>query len=1003
MAYNLRYEGYHTGFYDNNEYKLLIYERDYDDSEGSEKIEFGSFPSPFREKIRASEEDIGENILGKEIEFELYPPPSDLNKFDHIFESQYKDFYVEITKNSLLYFAGWLLPQNLKKDFVTSPNSITFSASDGLSELKEIPYVESDKTKYVADYVSIKDAIGYALEKVGIDLDIEIAVNTYETNAIPADSNNRPEKCPFSNIYISMKRFLKGEGGGWRPPAYSDYVWESGRRGRHWNWGGDSPASRGDRSEEGSERRRKPSGSPVISDKSPSDIDEVDDCYTVIERILQPFNAILRQINGRWVIENPLEMDSQSFFFDGTNPYNEQTGSPQSNDNIVVLDNEDDFEPFGSLTKLSPKKRIYTELMQRRLGDRVTEIDSWDQDKSKPEWEMPDDLNYFFWEFDNSQNTINSSSDDELDITVNPANSNTGYDAVIVSDFVDLESYLPDDFDPEEHTVYIKVRLQLKLKSIDTDKTTPPTIGLLVQHPSDKSQEDIHVQDVGDAVKNSEAGWRWPKKDYLFFWDEFTYFTSPNNEQFLVTKKPWTAEANKKHRIMIVFKLNDFDSADIVFKGRPDIRVEYANISDSSRDKRFSKDADVPGIDGGSVSLSFGDGHFSSDISSMTYIDEDTGTQLPTASWNRWERDDEISIIWLYLQQQLNQFRDYRNVVQINKYDRDDIITPRSIIQIDNKVYRILGWSKEYGNSYVKMRLVQIYPSYLYGDVGNPVTEYTLDSVDGANQEMQYPEHTALDVQNVNGKIASSVRQEAEDGAANKSYTGQNVDDWDDYPSLSGTDKRLGIRINKDDNYLIIGLLNADDTSNEVTYEIEIEVSGAEFTDSWTSDKTGDWSGTGDTIELESDNKVATISGSHSSNNDCYTLEVSRDLRTTQKDVVFKLKVKKYDDNNINTWNISFGDRPFGQNLDIPLISYFSAIDSNEIDVLRTTNAPAEANADKTDSALSRIDDITIGTGEGNDVFIHFDDGEAATHDIKWDVAEERFEINESLYVDIDI
>ena len=148
-------------------------------------------------------------------------------------------------------------------------------------------------------------------------------------------------------------------------------------------------------------------------------VTNVDDCYTVIEKILAPFNCRIMQYGGYWVIENPQELDSQEFFFsayyDDTDNFRtggsgttEYSNSPQPINNILSIV-DSNFEPFGKLSKIPPKKEEITTFMQRRIGDRIAGWDSWDQGVSDPDWNLitlsDTDIEY----------TVNESSDHILD------------------------------------------------------------------------------------------------------------------------------------------------------------------------------------------------------------------------------------------------------------------------------------------------------------------------------------------------------------------------------------------------------------------------------------------------------------------------------------------------------------------------------------------------------------------------------------------------------------
>ena len=68
-------------------------------------------------------------IAGSEIKFNFVVPSADINDFDAIFESNYKDWKIEHYYDSALDWVGWLQPDNFSRKWIKEGDHYFFSLS----------------------------------------------------------------------------------------------------------------------------------------------------------------------------------------------------------------------------------------------------------------------------------------------------------------------------------------------------------------------------------------------------------------------------------------------------------------------------------------------------------------------------------------------------------------------------------------------------------------------------------------------------------------------------------------------------------------------------------------------------------------------------------------------------------------------------------------------------------------------------------------------------------
>jgi hypothetical protein len=136
--------------------------------------------SPLIHTYRSGGKEADSVINSSEVTFNFYVESADLNKYDEIFESEYKDWRLSLLKNSNLHFRGWVQPDNLARSFIADAYFISLNATDALIDLKQ--------ASFPCDYslttgsTTVLDLIKLTLNETDIDLDFEIQVNNKEAH-----------------------------------------------------------------------------------------------------------------------------------------------------------------------------------------------------------------------------------------------------------------------------------------------------------------------------------------------------------------------------------------------------------------------------------------------------------------------------------------------------------------------------------------------------------------------------------------------------------------------------------------------------------------------------------------------------------------------------------------------------------------------------------------------------------------------------------------------------
>jgi hypothetical protein len=111
------------------------------------------------------------------------------------------EFYKDTGSGEELMWVGKILPFIYSEQIQSPPYYITVTATDGLPELKDLYLIQEDGQKFYGSNSLIK-IIAQALNLIGLDLNIRVAVNMYATGMGMTDSDD-----PFDQAYIDYECF----------------------------------------------------------------------------------------------------------------------------------------------------------------------------------------------------------------------------------------------------------------------------------------------------------------------------------------------------------------------------------------------------------------------------------------------------------------------------------------------------------------------------------------------------------------------------------------------------------------------------------------------------------------------------------------------------------------------------------------------------------------------------------------------------------------------------
>jgi len=199
MAYSKRFYTEFIGTHNLFSYKLEIHLNN--NPGGSYSIDLIA-PDPVHTIGRGSKRDDRNKVIqGRELIFDFFSTVGDNNKYDEIFNSSFKDYIIFLYREGVLDFAGYVKPENLRREYIADQYYLSLSATDGLAELKEVEYPA------VEGQASILSVVKTAIDQIGINLDFLIQLGTYESNL------SNEFACALKTTNINVGRFINSKDG----------------------------------------------------------------------------------------------------------------------------------------------------------------------------------------------------------------------------------------------------------------------------------------------------------------------------------------------------------------------------------------------------------------------------------------------------------------------------------------------------------------------------------------------------------------------------------------------------------------------------------------------------------------------------------------------------------------------------------------------------------------------------------------------------------------------
>lgn len=508
------------------------------------------------------------------------------------------------------YDASTLIWQGYIKPENLSESYLDYNKLIELNATDAIADLKDIPFEKISKRSSILNVIKGALDNTGIVLPIQVQLHTWETTYMS------PSECALQKAFIDTRKFKKDSNG-----------------------------------------------------KT-----EYDDCYTVLEKILQPFSCNLRQSNGAYRITNPNEIESNVFVYDfSTLSF---TANVSSN-NTINIDNYK-FHPSSNKTKIRPLRAVNLTFNNKDVGeDLVNDVSNW--------------TNTLVWRISSSgwsttgevlNLTLTNGQDSSIGL-VNPFNVNY----ISGNEYMSLTfDYMADIVAPGyEYTDGDDIYLRIWLKEAAGNWV------LVDDRPISRS---IFYQSY-ESQPNSD--WKIPGDTTFQLYLEW-YAPTNLSTAYVHIKNFSLTQAN-----YVDGKITDAVTFDKNFYG--DIVLNKDILNDT---------------------IYFGDSDSITEISAITI-----GNLNLSTKWCLYNSDSSAQLQNLYTKQLLKNNARFRDYISIDVIDPSNTILPSSILQIGSKKFTITDYYRDYDENYVKLSLDELLTQdtsyYVY-------TQTQLTSIDGVNQ-----------------------------------------------------------------------------------------------------------------------------------------------------------------------------------------------------------------------------------------------------------------------------
>jgi len=559
-------------------------------------------------------------ILGSEFAFDfILDGRVNESDYDALFESEYGEHIVKFYNHdtSTLLWQGYLQPENSFKDVHHRNLHMSFSATDALRDLSD--YEFTDDGDLIIGHLTGLEIIKYCV--ANLDRDAQFQYD-FVIKLGTKHTGEGVNDCALKDVTHDCRRFFKSKDGN----------------------------------------------------------TEIDDCATVIEKVLQPYHCQLQQYRGKYYIRHRYEGDTDYYTYNWALVFQNKTNANES----VDIDSYN-YRRDTESSLISPIKQMTIKLLNRNMGDALVA-----------------DLNDFSgagpWDFSGYglRDGINPgvvAEDGNTLLHCYITDENAGNRIITLTNNISLNKVTNGD--------YIKLKFN---NYADVE----------AHHASELPKMRITVNKPGGI---SETTW-----DSYFDYPNWGIYESSNDNVFKII-------ADGDYNIEIELIESDTAGADyeeeVYIKDVELVKisvVEEDTYSDISFDEFYRATSNKGKKIEETIEIYFGDTIGTGDLAALIYSGANTD------EWDREGQNDNESLQYLYALDYLSDKQDYRKYIIIDVYDPNDNITPINFISFDGNTYTIASYEKSYRTSWCQLHLRQRITT---GDATIVFSIMPLTSIDG--------------------------------------------------------------------------------------------------------------------------------------------------------------------------------------------------------------------------------------------------------------------------------
>jgi len=560
-------------------------------------------------------------VIGSEIFFEfVLIKHNNEADYDALLESEYREHIVKFYNDDTtdLIWQGYLQPENIYKSVFDANVHIYLSASDGLKDLANYDFRTTAGALYTERLTGLY-IIRLALNYLNQDSQFEFPfVIKLGTKHTGEGANDNP----LQDVSHDCRRFIKYQ-----------------------------------------------SGKTVV-----------DDCLTVIEKVLEPYNCTMMQIAGEYRIQHRRENDSEDY----TYTWNRVFQNCLPADDIVNIDSYT-YKRGAELSMLSPVKEMSIRLLNGSLGDYlVADLDDF---SGAGPWDLTDFT---------PDDPVAEDGNTQLHCYI--TDDNEGHRVITLSSDIALTKDTEAD--------YIKLKFQYRADLTLTDFLNIPKFYVNVVKPS-----------------GTQSHWEYGMTD------PWQWFESPNSDVFKV-------DEDGDYNIQIIMVESDHASAP--YSEEAYIRdvslvkivaLEEATFTDITLDDYYRAISTKGKVVDETIDMFFGDSFNPNDMAALIY------GGLNTEEWDRYGHNDDTWLLRLRALDYLSMRQDYLEHIILSVKDPGDNIFPHNIIQLNSKNYTILSYDKSFRTQWINLHLLE----RLDTDATMTFIQSKLTSIDGEDATNTQP------------------------------------------------------------------------------------------------------------------------------------------------------------------------------------------------------------------------------------------------------------------------